>query len=313
MAKQPPQDDAGADDLELHADELGDATGGDAGDADEAIDWRTRTDAERVSAIAELMREGAEEESDDDRSGDVAADEEAADEADADGEPETEKKRRPQDFDEIAETLGVEVADLWSTAFRDASGKKRTLGELKDLLAKDTDLETREHQFNERKVATENQLLRARQDLDFIVSQMPEGSLKKSIVSRAQAERERDRVIGEARTLEVIPEWRNETVRDKDRAALSAYLEEYGFDSAALDRVTDFRLVKLLRDSWQRAERVKKALERVEERGKNKGVGKPPAKRAASPRRASAVDWTSPKKAKLAAVTDLLVKGDKRR
>lgn len=315
LAKNPPADGAGADDLEQHGDDgTGDA------DADRApVDWRGASDGDRTAAIAQLLRAGEdgeddEKNSDAGRRGDDAARTNADDDESAEGdELGDEQERLPKDFDELAETLGVEVSDLWGMTYRDAGGKKRTFGELKDLLAKDTDLETREHQFAERKVAAENELLRAQQDLNFIVSQMPEGSLKKAIRERAHSERERVRLREESRTLELIPEWKNEAVRDKERDGMSDYMQGYGFTGADLDRVIDHRMLKMIRDSWQRAERVKRALEKVEERGKGKNVGKPPAKKAASARKQPAVDWRSPKKIKLATVTDLLVKGDRKR
>lgn len=311
LVKPKPAEDAGAE-LVVDDDTGAQLSGGD--DA-EPIDWRRASDGDRAAAIADLLRAGDDDEDSstarvgDDASGNDADDDESA----AGGDQETGKKRAPGDFDDLAETLGVEASDLWGTTFRDAAGKTQTLGALKDLLAKDTDLETREHQFAERKVAAENELLRAQQDLNFIVSLLPEGSVKKQLRDRAATERERVRKAEETRMLEVTPEWKNAAVRDKEMDGMSGYLESYGFNRADLDRITDHRLMKMVRDSWQRAERVARALAKVEEKGKGKGVGKQPAKKSTSARREPSVDWRSPKKVKLATVTDLLVNGDKRK
>jgi len=225
---------------------------------------------------------------------------------DGSGEPETEKPAAPKNIGDLAETLGVGIDELYAIEFRDGTegkGKAHTLGELKDLLAKETDYTGRELAFAERKVSEENELLRARQELQYILSNLPKGSVSKALQQSAAVELERVSTLEEKRTLHAIPEWKNTAAREKDLDGMAAFIQQYGFGPGDMDRVIDHRWRKMIRDSWTRAERVRSALEKVQEE-KPKPAGKP-AGTGARPARVT-VGPSSSRQDKVAAISQLL-------
>jgi hypothetical protein len=259
-------------------------------------------------------KDGDDEESDDDGDREDADDDETGDddddaEGDDDGKPEDTagdgKKRAPKDFKKLAKRLGIEVDELWKVPFTDSQGKQRTLGDLKDQLAKDTDNEARELEFSERRTSTENDLLRAQQDLAWIFSRLPQSARTPEMQQRAHADRERVRKAEEARTLQAIPDWQSAERRKADTEGITAYLAQYGFTAGEVQRFVDHRMWKMLRDSWVRSERVKAALEKVRE---NKKAARKPSKpaKSAAPSKPAKVDWTSPKGAKVSQIGALL-------
>lgn len=292
--------------------ELGDdGNGTDAGDdgapADELEPRRPLSKKQRTSKIAELLAGADGEDSDGDDTGDGDGDDDTGD-GTPDGDGSETNNTAPKTLAELAETLGVKVEDLYAVEFRDGAegkGKPHTLGELKDLLAKDTDHDARELEFLERKTKTENELLRAKQDLSYILQRIPKQHLTAEMATKARAERERIERVESQRTLEEIPEWADEATRESERDAMSAHIQQYGFGPADLDRIIDHRMVKMIRDSWQRSERVRKALEKVKEGNKaapSKRTAGGPAKRGAP----NQVTASSPKKQKVAAIAQLL-------
>jgi hypothetical protein len=256
----------------------------------------------KVHQIAELLR------GDDGDAGDGAPDETGDEGAPEGGEPETEK-RAPKTLAALAETLGVSIDDLYAIEFRDGAegkGKAHTLGQLKDLLAKETDYTSRELAFQERKVAGENELLRARNELQYVLASLPKGSVPKTVLERAAAEHERVAKLEERRTLDAIPEWKDAAAREKDMDGMAAYIQQYGFGPGDLDRIADHRWRKMIRDSWQRAERVRVALEKVTQE-KPKPPGKPAGRSA--PQRSAPVGRNAPMTQKVAAISKLLREG----
>lgn len=233
---------------------------------------KKRRSAKDVQAeVARILREGIEA----DDALERVADEEDGDQEPGDSDREDGEEPQSQELEAIAEALGVEVSDLWeSVTFRTKDGKTRKLGELKDVLQSTVDLDAREIEFGERKSSEENDLLRRRQELDFILRSLPKTAVTPELEARAVAERKRVIKLEAERTLEAIPDWKKEEVRTKERAAIGQWMTQYGFSPSDVDRLLDHRMLKLLRDSWQRYERVTKALAKVKEQ-KNDGGTKP--------------------------------------
>lgn len=166
---------------------------------------------------------------------------------------------------------------LYEIEYRDGTdgkGKARKLGELKDAAAKADELDARELAWEEKRVKAENDLLRSRQEVAFILDNLPKSAVTPEIQRRAAAERERVAKVERAKTLEAIPEWSDADLEESDRDGIAEFMEGYGYHVADIDRVIDHRMLKLLRDAWQRERRINAVLAQVEER---KPAGAKPA------------------------------------
>lgn len=168
-----------------------------------------------------------------------------------------------------------------------ADGKTMSIGKLKDLATASGDLETERFKFEEQRSQRESELIRAQQELQTILSALPKTALKPEILEQARARHESTLTRERARTLEVIPEWRDNDRRTQDLAGMVEWLKGYGFPASYLQSVYDHRTVRFIRDNWLRAERVRKALEQVEKHkpstpAKGKPNGRAPAKPAAA-------------------------------
>jgi len=193
---------------------------------------------------------------------------------------ESQHKPELKTLNDLAETLGVAVKDLYAITFPMAEGgTPRSIGELKDILAKEVDFESRSMQWEETRTKTENELLRAREDLRVILQSIPKGTIKPEVLAKAQAEATAYREQEAARTLEVIPEWSKDETKTADREAMLSHMQAYGFTKAQLEAIVDHRMLKYIRDNMLRERRVAAALEKVNERTKGKGKGNAPSRR----------------------------------
>lgn len=178
---------------------------------------------------------------------------------------------KPRTLKALAELAKLEVSDLYEleipleAANGDKVGKTVTLGQLKDAQAKQADLETRTVAFEEAKTKTENELLRARQQLQEIVAQLPKGAVKPELIAKMNAETEAYRAAETERLAEAIPEWDDNGKRAADRAVILEHLGEYGYGPQAFDGLIDHRMVKYVRDSALRWRRMNEALAKVKE------------------------------------------------
>lgn len=185
---------------------------------------------------------------------------------------------KPRTLKALAELAKLEVSDLYEleipleAANGESEGKTVTLGQLKDSMAKQGDLETETAAFEERRTKSENELLRARQQLQEIVASLPQGSIKPEVIARMNAETEQYRKAETERLAEAIPEWDDDARRESDRAMILEHMGEYGYSAPAFDGIIDHRMVKYVRDNALRWKRMNEALKKVEER-----KPKPPA------------------------------------
>lgn len=88
--------------------------------------------------------------------------------------------------------------------------------------------------------------------------------------------------------LEVLPEWKDQTVARKERAEIADFAKNHGFSDDELGAVTDHRVVRLLRMAMlhERAEKNKPAVRQKIERVKTAAPGAP------STTRKPATDYT---------------------
>lgn len=175
----------------------------------------------------------------------------------------------PKTLKALAETLGVSVEDVYKVeiALDNGGGESETmtLGALKDLAAKASDLEAREVKFSEKSAERENELLKARTELREIIAALPPGALTKEVLAKVRAKQKAYADAEAQRLLEAIPDWESDERQAQDRAGMQAHLSEYGIEAAFLDRTLDHRLVKFIRDAWRRYDAVTKALKNTKE------------------------------------------------
>jgi hypothetical protein len=181
-------------------------------------------------------------------------------------EGESPENTAPKTLNDLAEKLGVKVEDLFAITFPAAgNGESHTLGELKDMLAKQSDFTARSLEFEETRVQSENELLRAKQDLQAIVGLLPKDAIKPALLERVRVEHERYREVEGQRVLSAIPSWKDEQARATDRAGMAKHLSAYGYGEQHLDAIVDHRMLKYIRDNWQREARVTAALAKTKE------------------------------------------------
>ncbi len=170
----------------------------------------------------------------------------------------------PKNLDELAERLGVKVDDLYAIEFpHNETGESLTLGELKDLQATESDFAGRELEFEERRVSFGNDQAKARQELELVLKSLPEGAIKPEVLAKARKEREIMLDRESARVLDVIPEWKDDEARRVDLVGIGEHMEQYGFDKGHIDQIADHRMLRYMRDNFNRKVLVEKALEGV--------------------------------------------------
>lgn len=191
-------------------------------------------------------------------------------------EPETEATEgQPKTLKDLAEKLGVNVKDLYGiTVNIDSGGETRTLtlGQLKDTYdERQARIESlvaeriapKELQLAEKVTQHDLDVMRARQQLELLVKMLPAQALDQRVLAQVKAEHEAYNVKESARMFELIPEWKDETLREKDLLAMEAHVGPYGFTN--LRALNDARMIKYVRDNWQREERVKASVAKVQE------------------------------------------------
>jgi hypothetical protein len=200
---------------------------------------------------------------------------------------ETPSNAKPTSLKALAETLEMEDKDLYDIEVPMANGESRTLGELKDLVAKQDDLDLRELQFEENRHESESALIKAKQEVQALIADLPENALRPEKLEAFR--KKRDLQIAEERrmTLEVIPEWKDENTRLSEIKGIVEHLNGYGFPETYLGAVVDHKTLKYIRENWQREQRIRRALEQVK-----KGAPSPTrtSKPAKAPRKGGSVE-----------------------
>jgi|AP12_2_1047962.scaffolds.fasta_scaffold04375_3 hypothetical protein len=266
-------------------------SGADEGQGQEAAE--SAKPQARPDTLRDLARAlaGTPEESEeaDSQEGSSESDDDLGDDGDG-NEGESQQQRKPlpmpKDLNALAERLGVEVAELYKlTVPGSQEGESFTLGQLKDEQQKRSEFTVRELAFEEQRSKREAELMRAQAELEEIMAHLPKEALKsdnlRAAATRLEARASKER----ARTLDVIPEWRDESRRTSDLAAMVEHLKGYGFPTTFLTTINDHRTVRYIRENWLRQQRIENALAMVEQQhGKHRQQSKP---NGSSPQRQS--------------------------
>lgn len=180
---------------------------------------------------------------------------------------EGENQKAPKSFKDLnalAEHLKIKAEDLYKVVIPFAEGKSMTLGEIKDLAKKETDFDAREMLFEERRVSEEAKLIRAKAEVEEILSAIPTKALNKQVVENIRQRNDAHVVAQRRETLNLIPDWKDEKTRVTEMEEMVTHLKGYGFSGAEFKMLVDARTIKYIRDNWLREKRVKAILERVQ-------------------------------------------------
>ncbi len=271
----------------------------------------TQDNAARMQAVNELLGVKPEETAKPEKDKPDAETEQSVSEALAEAEKPTDRGesqktvKPPKTLLELSERTGIKVEDLYAIAIPAAEdgGESQTFGKLKDLAAVESDYAGRELQLAERRVKFGNDQAKARQELELVLKSLPEGSIKPEVLATARREREVMLDREAVRVLDVIPEWSNDEAKRTDLAGIGEHMEQYGFEKGHIDLIADHRMLRYMRDNFNRMKLVEKALAGVKP---VKKVPKGGAQQPVKPKPKTEATPASSQAEQLDAIDDLL-------
>jgi len=188
----------------------------------------------------------------------------------------------PTKFNDIAGKLGIELEDLYKLQVSTPDGETVTIEALKDLHAKQGEIEMSAIEFEERRTTEEQKLLQAQTELREILQALPKGSVRPDVLERIRAKHADQAAQEQQRMLEVMPTWTDDKTRESELAGMAQHLSAYGYPVNYLANVMDHKQMKYIRDNWQRELRIKKALAAVKAGKPNPTTKAKPASKAPS-------------------------------
>lgn len=190
--------------------------------------------------------------------------EQPGDDAGASGEESGSEETKPTKFNDLAGKLGLELDDLYKLEISQAEdGTPVTVENLKDYYAEQANIELRETEFEERRIKQEADLMKAQDELREIIAALPERAVKPEVLQKVREKHDAQMKLERKKTLDVIPEWADDERRTKDIEKMSEHLQQYGYPVNYLERVADHRMMKYIRDSYLREQRIRAALAKV--------------------------------------------------
>ena len=205
--------------------------------------------------------------------GDDADDSEVRDEGNDDGARAPEKVDVPKSLDELAEGLGVDVADLYKLEVPLGGDREPiTLGQLKDIGKAGSQIDLDRIEFDEKVTEFEAQQRKAAQDMADLIASLPRNAITDELVGKIQQQRAAVQDREEKLLQAAIPGWSDPVVKERERTVMGDYLNEFGFPKGFLDTVVDHKTQALIRDAAMRKQRLATALDQVRQ-VKNTGHG----------------------------------------
>ena len=187
----------------------------------------------------------------------------------------------PTKFNDLAGKLGLELDALYKLEVSQAEdGTPVTVENLKDHYALQGDLSMREIDFEERRTKQESELMQAQEELRELLAALPEKAIKPEVLQNIRNKHDAQKTLERRRTLEVIPDWKDEKTRTADIEGMSEHMKQYGYPVDYLERVADHRQIKYIRDNWQREQRIRTALAKVKAGRPNPTSRQKPVKKA---------------------------------
>lgn len=171
----------------------------------------------------------------------------------------------PESVDVAIKRLGLKKPeDFYAIKVPMPNGAEAlTIGELKDRVGEVVDLETREAQFDQRRIASEGELLRSQAEMRELMALVPKDKLTPEVLEKVRKKHEATMKKERAATLEHIPEWQDDKRRLEDIEGMIEMLSDYGFDETFITTVVDHRAMKFMRDAYLTQKRIKAALAKV--------------------------------------------------
>lgn len=203
----------------------------------------------------------------------------SADETDGEGGP-------VDSIDKAAKRLSLEMDKAYGIKVPLANGQSMTIGELKDKVQQFTDFEQQQIQYEETRRNSESRIMRAQSELRSLLSMIPREQLKPELIEKIKRQHDTTLTVERGRTLEVIPEWRSDEIRDKELEGMTEFIQEYGFEPEFIEQFVDHRALKMLRDFWRQSMRIRKAVAEAKTERNNGGKQRqqtPVNKRQAAP------------------------------
>ena len=200
------------------------------------------------------------------------------------------KPKGPATLAELAESSGIEVAELYKLAVPMRDGvEPLTIGALKDAAGKSQDLETLSTEIDERRTTFENEMIRARGELNAVVALLPQ--IPDALLAQAREKHLEHLQTERQALLDIKPEWADDKVYSAAQDDILEAVADYGFRRTDLDLVIDHRLTKLLHDFAGMKKRITAANARAKEirdHGKRGGQRVSEVKRTETGRAAAA-------------------------
>jgi hypothetical protein len=186
-------------------------------------------------------------------------------EIDNDGNPVVDDPSEPPEtLDVLSKRLGFKPEQIYNVKIPLADGAEPlTLGQMKDRVGELVDLETRETQFESRRMQVEGELLRSQTEIRELVAMIPKEHINPAIVDKIRKRHETNMAFQRKMTLEHIPEWRDEKRAGEDLQGMVDFTKRWGFDETFMASVHDHRAIKFIRDMYLRDKRIQAALAKV--------------------------------------------------
>jgi hypothetical protein len=190
------------------------------------------------------------------------------------------RKSKPKRFNELAKIAGLETAELYGLEIATAAdGSPVTVEMLKDHHAERSDFSVAQLRWEEDRARQQGELVRGNAELRELLAAIPRDKLDPKVLETIKTKVTENAKRERARTLEVIPDWKDDETMTKDLTGMGEWLKGYGFPPDYLKTVYDHRAMLMMRDAWRREVRVRAILEQVEkEPAASLGKGKPQGK-----------------------------------
>lgn len=195
-----------------------------------------------------------------------ASNEDGEGEYDDDGNPIVEDPSKPPEtLEALSKRLGFKPEQVYNVKIPLADGAEPlTIGQLKDRVGELVNLETRETQFEQRRMHVEGELLRSQTEIREILAMIPKEHIRPEVVNKIRKRHDENMAFERRMTLEHIPEWRDEKKAGEDLQGMIEFTKRWGFDQTFMATVHDHRAIKFIRDMYLRDKRIQAALAKVE-------------------------------------------------
>ncbi len=199
----------------------------------------------------------------------------------------SEDKATPTKFNDLAGATGMELDSLYELTINfDDSDEGVTVEQLKDSYRQRSDFDIERMEFEEQRTQAVNQLVREKAELQELLSELPATALKPETLNKLRERLESEKQVEREKTLELIPDWKDEDRRAQDIKEMSEHLVEYGFTPTELASIKDHRWFRYIREAMRREQRIKAALAQVRKKAPDNVGGTPPQPKP--PKRGSA-------------------------